>query len=115
VALLYQLPKHPEELDRLIDQIRKRGIAFAVTQGLLNLTATKSGNDALLRHTLEEANRRRVNPSLAVRPSSAEALEFFRAKRQSDSGCYPADAGLSGEATDYSVARNWHDQQLERL
>ena len=35
VALLYQLPKHPEERDRLIDQIRKRGIAFQLTPGLL--------------------------------------------------------------------------------
>src|SRR6185436_659167 len=62
VALLYQLPKHPEERDRLIDEIRKRGIAFELTSGLLSLTATKSGNDTLLRHTLEEANRRRLNP-----------------------------------------------------
>ncbi|HEV2905102.1 MAG TPA: hypothetical protein VGW32_08650, partial [Pyrinomonadaceae bacterium] len=36
VALLYQLPKHPEERDRLIDQIRKRGIAFQLTPGLLS-------------------------------------------------------------------------------
>ena len=81
VALLYQLPNHPEERDRLIDQIRKRGIAFALTPGLLSLTATKSGNDSLLKHTLEEANRRRLNPAGAVRTSAAEAVELLARTR----------------------------------
>ena len=52
VRLLYQLPSHPEERDNLEDQIRKRGIAFAITPGLRSLIATKSGNDASLIHTL---------------------------------------------------------------
>ncbi len=82
VALLYQLPKHPEERDRLIDEIRKRGIAFTVTPGILSLTATKSGNDTLLRHTLEEANRRRMNPALAARPSHAEAVQLLERTRK---------------------------------
>ena len=86
VALLYQLPKHPEERDRLIDQIRKRGIGFQLTPGLLSLTATKSGNDTLLRHTLEEANRRRINPALAVRPSLAEAAELLERSRKATLG-----------------------------
>lgn len=86
VALLYQLPKHPEERDRLIDEIRKRGIAFALTPGLLSLTATKSGNDTLLRHTLEEANRRRLNPAAAARPSAAEAIELLERTRKATLG-----------------------------
>src|SRR5262245_38321835 len=65
VSMLYQLPRHPEERDRIVDEIRKRGIAFTVTPGLLSLTATKSGNDPVLRRTLEEANRRRENPAVA--------------------------------------------------
>ena len=52
--MLYQLQKNPGERDRIIDEIRKRGIGFPLTPGLLGLTATKSGNDSLLRHTLEE-------------------------------------------------------------
>jgi len=96
VALLYQLPKHPEERDRLIDQIRKRGIAFQVTPGILSLTATKSGNDALLRHTLEEANRRRLNPALAARPSSAEAVELLERTRK-------ATLGATQQMPDYLV------------
>ncbi|HLR05623.1 MAG TPA: hypothetical protein VK117_07415, partial [Pyrinomonadaceae bacterium] len=37
VRLLYQLPAHPEERDKLIDEIRKRGVAFPVTSGLQSL------------------------------------------------------------------------------
>jgi hypothetical protein len=96
VALLYQLPRHPEERDRLIDQIRKRGIAFPLTPGLLSLTATKSGNDTLLRHTLEEANRRRINPSLAVRPSPAEAADLLERTRK-------ATLGATQQMPDYLV------------
>ena len=96
VALLYQLPKHPDERDRLIDQIRKRGIAFQLTPGLLSLTATKSGNDTLLRHTLEEANRRRANPTLAVRPSAAEAAELLARTRK-------ATLGAAQQMPDYLV------------
>jgi hypothetical protein len=86
VGLLYQLPKHPEERDRLIDQIRKRGIGFPITQGLLSLTATKSGNDSLLRHTLEEANRRRINPAAASLPPTSEGLELLERTRKATLG-----------------------------
>lgn len=86
VSLLQQLPRHPEERDKLIDEIRKRGIGFAITPGLLNLTATKSGNDSLLRHTLEEANRRRLNPALAALPPSAEAVELLERTRKATLG-----------------------------
>src|SRR5690349_6783805 len=72
VSMLYQLPRHPEERDRIVDEIRKRGIAFVVTPGLLSLTATKSGNDPVLRRTLEEANRRRENPAGASLPPAKE-------------------------------------------
>src|SRR2546430_17719011 len=64
VRLLYQLPAHPNEVERLIDDVRKRGIAFAITPGLRSLVATKSGNDASLMHTLEEADRRRGDPAV---------------------------------------------------
>jgi hypothetical protein len=82
VAMLYQLSKNPGERDRIIDEIRKRGIGFAVTPGLLSLTATKSGNDSLLRHTLEEANRRRVNPAGTALPPSAEGLALLERTRK---------------------------------
>lgn len=86
VGLLYQLPKHPEERDRLIDQIRRRGIAFPITPGLLSLTATKSGNDSLLRHTLVEADRRRSNPTAASLPPSPEGPELLERTRKATLG-----------------------------
>jgi hypothetical protein len=77
VTLVYQLPKHPQQRDEIVEEIRKRGIAFPLTDGMRSLVATKSGNDALLRRTLEEAERRRVNPAASARPPEAEANELL--------------------------------------
>ena len=75
VGLLYQLQRNPDTRDELLELIRKRGIGFALTDGMRSLVATKSGNDALLRRTLEEADRRRQNPSSFRLPSEAEGRE----------------------------------------
>src|SRR5713101_5574498 len=96
VRLLYQLPAHPEERDKLVDEIRKRGIAFPVTSGLQSLVATKSGNDSLLRHTLEEADRRRANPAAAALPPNAEALQLLEQTRK-------ATLGAADKMPDYLV------------
>jgi hypothetical protein len=96
VRLLYQLPAHPEERDKLIDDVRKRGIAFPMTAGLQSLVATKSGNDSLLRHTLEEADRRRANPATAALPPSAEAIELLAQTRK-------ATLGAADKMPDYLV------------
>lgn len=77
VSLVYQLPNHPEKRDEIIEEIRTRGIGFPLTSGLRSLVATKSGNDALLRRTLEEAERRRANPTASALPSEAEANELL--------------------------------------
>ena len=96
VRLLFQLPTHPEERDKLVDEIRKRGIAFPVTAGLQSLVATKSGNDSLLRHTLEEADRRRANPAAAALPPSAESIELLAQTRK-------ATLGAADKMPDYLV------------
>jgi hypothetical protein len=96
VRLLYQLPAHPEERDKLVDEVRKRGIAFPITPGLQSLVATKSGNDSLLRHTLEEADRRRANPAAAALPPSAEAIELLAQTRK-------ATLGAADKMPDYLV------------
>ncbi len=77
VSLVYQLPQHPEKRDEIAEEIRTRGIGFPLTSGLRSLVATKSGNDALLRRTLEEAERRRTNPTASTLPSGAEANELL--------------------------------------
>jgi hypothetical protein len=77
VRLLYQLPAHPEKKEELAGEIRRRGIGFALNDGMRSLVATKSGNDAQLRRTLEEAERRRVNPAAAALPTEPEASELL--------------------------------------
>ena len=99
VRLLYQLPQHPEQRDQLEDQIRKRGIAFPITPGLRSLIATKSGNDSSLIHTLEEANRRRANPTAATLPPIAEATELLERTRK-------ATLGAAEKMPDYLVKQN---------
>lgn len=81
VAWLYQLPRYPDKRDELIEEIRKRGIGFPLTDGMRGLVATKSGNDALLRRTLEEAERRRLNPVGSALPPSTEGLELLERTR----------------------------------
>jgi hypothetical protein len=82
VSLVYQLPAHPEKRDSIIEEIRKRGIDFELTSGLRSVVATKSGNDVLLRRTLEEAERRRLNPTTAAAlPAEAEAQELLSKAR----------------------------------
>jgi hypothetical protein len=82
VRLVYQLPAHPEKRDEIIEEIRKRGLGFPLTDGLRSVVASKSGNDALLRRTLEEAERRRLNPVVATLPPEAEARELLDKTRE---------------------------------
>src|SRR6188474_988757 len=81
VNLLYMLPRSPQMRDELIEELRTRGIGFALTDGMRSLVATKSGNDSLLRRTLEEAERRRVNPTASALPSESEGQELLERTR----------------------------------
>jgi hypothetical protein len=83
VRLVYQLPAQPQKLEEIIEEIRRRGIGFELTSGIRGIVATKSGNDALLRRTLEEAARRRIDPAgAAARPSETEARDVLERARQ---------------------------------
>jgi hypothetical protein len=81
VSLIYQLPRNPEMRDEIVEQIRKRGIGFPLTDGMRSVVATKSGNDPLLRRTLEEAERRRVNPTASALPPETEGRELLERTR----------------------------------
>ena len=81
VTLLYKLPRNPDMRDEIIEEIRKRGIGFPLTDGMRSLVATKSGNDSLLRRTVEEAERRRVNPTASALPSEGEGNELLERTR----------------------------------
>jgi len=73
VKMLFEVEAGTMARDTLIDQLRRRGIDFEMTSGLRSLTASKSGNDSELRRTIEEANRRRLNPEQAKLPDPLEA------------------------------------------
>lgn len=81
VKMLYDLPKNPNNKSALIEAVRTRGIGFALTDGIRGLTRTKSANDAELLRTLEEANRRRQNPTFAQLPSAKESAEILEKAR----------------------------------
>jgi len=81
VRLVYQLPGHPEKRDEVIEEIRKRGIGFPLTDGMRSVVASKSGNDSLLRRTLEEAERRRLNPVTSTLPPEAETKDLLEHAR----------------------------------
>ena len=86
VKMLYVLDKNPGKKDELVEAVRKRGIGFELTDGLRSLTTSKSRNDADLRRTLEEAARRKENPTAAKLPSEKEAGGSFSQIAGSDFG-----------------------------
>ncbi|MDQ2921097.1 MAG: hypothetical protein M3R52_05740 [Acidobacteriota bacterium] len=112
VALVYELPKHPERRDEIVDEIRNRGIGFPLTNGMRSLVASKSGSDALLRRTLEEAERRRVNPTASARPPEAEGnalLERTRAATLAAADAMPdfIVKQLIKRSVAYGSTNNW--------
>lgn len=82
VKMLYETEKNPQAKQNLIDAIRRRGIGFVLTNGLRSLTTSKSRNDAELKRTIEEADRRRQNPATAQLPSAKEAAEALEKARK---------------------------------
>jgi hypothetical protein len=82
VKMLYSLQKNPSGKLAIVEALRKRGIAFVVTDGIRSLTRSKGANDDELKRALEEADRRRQNPASTKLPSQAESdaiLEKARA------------------------------------
>ena len=69
VQMLYDLEREPSQKQQLIEALLKRGISFQITSGIRSLTASKSRNDQELRRTLDEAGRRRSNPSKRLQTS----------------------------------------------
>lgn len=81
VKMLYDLQKTPAKRDEIVEAVRARGIAFELTGGLRGLTTSKSRNDAELKRTVEEAERRRQNPSTSRPPTEKEAGEIIAKAR----------------------------------
>jgi hypothetical protein len=77
VKLLYGLQKNPAGKADLVDALRRRGIAFVLTDGVRGLTRSKGANDEELKRALEEAERRRQNPEGSKLPSPSETAGFI--------------------------------------
>ena len=114
VSLVYQLPKNPDMHDQVVEQIRNRGIGFPFTDGMRTLVAAKSGNDAVLRRTLEEAERRRANPKRPrLLPPLAEANDLLETLPRCHSGGREFHARFHCPTTDCSLRFLRQDSELE--
>ena len=82
VKMLYALQSDPRKKSDVIDALRKRGIDFAVTDGVRSLTRSKGANDDELKRALEEAERRRLNPESTKLPATAESAALIENARQ---------------------------------
>lgn len=82
VKLLYDLEKNPQKKEAVIETVRRRGIAFPITDGLRSLTAIKSRGDAGLKRTLEESGRRQANPAASQLPGAKESTELLSKARE---------------------------------
>lgn len=82
VSMLYALEKAPAKRDEIIDALRRRGIDFAVTDGIRSLTRSKGANNEELKRALEEAGRRQKDPVATKLPSDAEAAEVLEKARE---------------------------------
>ena len=81
VRMLYAI-KSAESVGTIVEAVRRRGIAFPVTDGIRGLSRSKSFNNEDLKRALEEAERRRQDPESTKLPSTAESdtiLEKTRA------------------------------------
>lgn len=81
VTMLYTLQKNPGNKAGITEALRKRGIAFVLTDGLRGLTRSKSANDDELKRALEEADRRRADPVSTKLPSAKEAADVLEKSR----------------------------------
>ena len=82
VKMLYALEKAPSERPAVIEALRRRGIAFKLTDGVRALTRSKGRNDDELKRALEEAGRRQADPESTKLPSQAEADNVLKRTRE---------------------------------
>ncbi len=82
VKRLYEVQKSPAAAEELIADLRKRGIDFVVTDGIRGLTTSKSRNNAELKRALDEAGRRKSDPTAAKLPDKSESDSVIAKARE---------------------------------
>jgi len=79
--MLYALEQNPAVKLEVVDALRRRGIGFALTDGVRGLTRSKGRNDEELKRALEEAERRRRDPEIFVMPNTKDAAALLDKSR----------------------------------
>ena len=82
VKMLYGIQKNPAAASDIVDALRRRGIDFPLTDGLRGLTRSKSANNEELKRTIEEAERRRLDPEGAKVPNEKDAAAILEKTRE---------------------------------
>ena len=82
VKMLYALDKDFSGRAELVEALRRRGIDFAITDGLRSLTRSKGRNDDELKRAFEEAGRRTGGGGAAKLLSETEAAAVIEQARK---------------------------------
>lgn len=82
VQLLYGIERRSVTKEDVAETLRRRGIAFALTDGLRSLTRSKGANDDELKRALEEAERRRRDPEGTKLPTELEVAGIIDKTRR---------------------------------
>jgi hypothetical protein len=82
VQLLYKLERRTATKEDVVDALRRRGIGFALTDGVRSLTRSKGANDDELKRALEEAERRRKDPEGTKIPTQLEVAGIIDKTRR---------------------------------
>ena len=83
VKMLYALDKDFNGRPAVVEALRRRGIDFAVTDGLRSLTRSKGRNDDELKRALEEAGRRKTGGNTIAKPlAESEARTVIEKTRR---------------------------------
>ena len=82
VKMLYALDKDFSGRATVVESLRRRGIDFAVTDGMRSLTRSKGRNDDELKRAFEEAGRRKAGGVLGKPLSEPEAASVVEQTRK---------------------------------
>jgi len=77
VTMLNAVQKAPASKAEVVEALRRRGIAFVLTDGMRSFARTKGANDDELKRALDEAERRRADPIATRLPTTAETREIL--------------------------------------
>ena len=82
VQLLYGIERKSVSNDAVVEALRRRGIGFALTDGVRSLTRSKGANNDELKRALEEAERRRKDPEGTKLPTQLEVTGIIDKTRR---------------------------------